>query len=99
MKTWVNGVELCDNKFQKQGHDAPRAPHSLFTPLRNIYINRKKIGFMSFLFQKNLSGQNFLSCPETGQGCSVTVSDTNQLKVSYYSLGTRREDKSELTLF
>ena len=44
MKTSVNDGELCDNKFQKQRRDTPHALQSLFTPLRNIYINRKKIG-------------------------------------------------------
>ena len=79
MKTWVNGGELCDKKFQKQGCDAPRAPSSLFTFLRNIYINRKKIGFMSFFFRKIYQGKTFCPalragrktrnslCPERGQ--------------------------------
>ena len=43
MKTSVNNGEPCDNKFQKQRRDTPHALPFVFTPLRNIYINRKKI--------------------------------------------------------
>ena len=61
MKTWVSSGELCDNKFQKQESDDPRASHSLFMLLRTIYIDSKKIGFMSFFFRKIYQGK--ICCP------------------------------------
>ena len=72
MKTWVKGGELCDSKFQKQGRDTSRAPHSLFTSLRNTYRNRKKIGFMSFFFSEKFIMAKFFVQP-SGQGEQLEI--------------------------